>query len=145
MDKRSFVLSSIMTPDMVNFSGNVHGGHILLLLDQIAYACAVNYCNMNVVTLSADRVLFKQPIYVSECVTFLANVNYVGKTSMEVGIKVLAKNLMTQVERHAMTCYFTMVAVDKDMKPTELPALEMRNEQDRQRFAEAQQRRSKNK
>ena len=144
MDNRSLILSEIMAPDTANFSGNVHGGHVLKLLDQAAYACAVNYCGHNVVTLSVDHVLFKQPIYVGECVSLFANVNYVGNTSMEVGIKVVAKNLMTRVERHAITCYFMMVAVDKDMKPTRIEPLKIHNDLDQRRFDEAQVRREIN-
>ena len=75
-------MSILMTPDMANFSGNVHGGAILKLLDQVAYACASRYSGSYVVTLSVDKVTFKEPIYVGELVTFWATVNHVGRTSM---------------------------------------------------------------
>ena len=81
-NQRELHMSVLMTPDMANFSGNVHGGDILKLLDQVAYACASRYAGCYVVTLSVDQVLFKEPIRVGELVTFLASVNYVGKTSM---------------------------------------------------------------
>ena len=136
------VLSHVMTPDMVNFSGTIHGGHILLLLDQTAYACAVRYSCHNVVTLSVDQVLFKQPIYAGELVSFFANVNYVGKTSMEVGIRVVAENLKARTQRHVMTCYFTMVAVDEQMKPCAVQPLVLRTEEDKRWCKEAERRKA---
>ena len=94
-DQSELTMSVLMTPDMANFSGNVHGGAILKLLDQVAYACASRYSGSYVVTLSVDKVNFKEPIYVGELVTFLASVNHVGRTSMEVGVRVDAeKNLI---------------------------------------------------
>ncbi|KAG0921396.1 hypothetical protein G6F31_020343 [Rhizopus arrhizus] len=78
-----------MAPEMANCSGKVHGGAILRLLDQVAYACASRYAGSYVVTLSVDQVMFRQPIAVGELVTFLASVNYTGTSSMEIGIKVL--------------------------------------------------------
>src|ERR1700744_1194091 len=98
--KHQLSMTVLMTPDMANFSGNVHGGHILKLLDQVAYACASRYAARYVVTLSVDRVTFREPIHGGELVTFLASVNYTGRTSMEVGIKVSAENIHTRVLRH---------------------------------------------
>jgi uncharacterized protein (TIGR00369 family) len=86
-------MTVLMTPDMANFSGNVHGGTILKLLDQVAYACASRYAGRYVVTMSVDQVNFLQPIHVGELVTFLASVNHTGKSSMEVGVKVIAENI----------------------------------------------------
>lgn len=114
-------LSVLMTPDMANFAGNVHGGTILRYLDQVAYACASRYAARYVVTLSVDQVIFREPIHVGEIVTFLASINSTGRSSMEVGIKVLAENIRTQVVRHANSCFFTMVAVDDDRKPVAVP------------------------
>jgi acyl-CoA hydrolase len=84
-------MTVLMTPDMANFSGNVHGGTILKLLDQVAYACASRYAGRYVVTLNVDQVMFRQPIHVGELVTFLASVNHTGTSSMEIGIKVIAE------------------------------------------------------
>ncbi|RZL32685.1 MAG: acyl-CoA thioesterase, partial [Rubrivivax sp.] len=89
-------MTVLMTPDTANFSGNVHGGNILKLLDQVAYACASRYAGRYVVTLSVDRVIFRQAIHVGELVTFLACINMTGTSSMEVGIKVVAENIRTQ-------------------------------------------------
>jgi acyl-CoA hydrolase len=116
-------MTVLMTPDTANFSGNVHGGTILKLLDQVAYACASRYAGRYVVTLSVDQVMFRSPINVGELVTFLASVNLTGTSSMEVGIKVIAENIRTQEVRHVNSCFFTMVAVDDDRKPVPVPPL----------------------
>jgi acyl-CoA hydrolase len=130
-------MTVLMTPDMANFSGNVHGGSILKLLDQVAYACASRYAGRYVVTLSVDQVTFRQPIHVGELVTFLASVNHTGTSSMEVGIKVVAENIRSQVVRHANSCFFTMVAVGDDGKPVKVPALKLASIEDRRRFEAA--------
>ncbi|ATP27885.1 acyl-CoA thioesterase [Chromobacterium violaceum] len=137
--QRELVMSVLMTPDMANFSGNVHGGVLLKLLDQVAYACASRYAGCYVVTLSVDQVLFKQPIHVGELVTFLASVNHVGRTSMEVGIKVVAENIQQRSQRHTNSCYFTMVAY-QDGKPMTVPTLVLETEEQRQRFRAAEMR-----
>jgi acyl-CoA hydrolase len=116
-------MTVLMTPDMANFSGNVHGGTVLKFLDQVAYACASRYAGRYVVTLSVDQVMFREPIHVGELVTFLASVNYTGRSSMEVGIKVIAENIQTQEVRHANSCFFTMVAVDEQRRPVQVPEL----------------------
>lgn len=114
-------MSVLVTPEMSNFGGNMHGGELLKLLDKVAYTCAMRYCGHYVVTLSVDYVLFKQPIRIGELLTFMATVNYTGRTSMEVGIRVVAEDLEASVVRHTNTSYFTMVAVDKHGKPTPVP------------------------
>ncbi len=124
-DQNSLTMSILMTPDMANFSGNVHGGTILKLLDQVAYACASRYSGTYVVTLSVDQVIFKEPIKVGEMVSFLANVNYVGRSSMEIGIRVEAQNIQTREIRHTNSCYFTMVSVDNTGKPSATPSLNL--------------------
>jgi acyl-CoA hydrolase len=130
-------MTVLMTPDMANFSGNVHGGTILKLLDQVAYACASRYAGRYVVTLSVDQVIFRQPIHVGELVTFLASINHTGTSSMEVGIKVLAENIRTQDVRHANSCFFTMVAVGDDGKPVPVPPLRAFTPDERRRQAAA--------
>ena len=143
MDLPSHQLSMtvLMTPDMANFSGNVHGGTILKLLDQVAYACASRYAGRYVVTLSVDQVMFRQPIHVGELVTFLASVNYTGSSSMEIGIKVVAEDIRSQVVRHANSCFFTMVAVDDEGRPTVVPRREPSTPDERRRFEAARLRR----
>nr|WP_298890303.1 acyl-CoA thioesterase [uncultured Acinetobacter sp.] len=133
-------MAVLMTPDMANFAGNVHGGTILRLLDQAAFACASQYSGSYVVTLSVDQVLFKEPIHVGELVTFLASVNFVGKTSMEIGIRVEAQNIQQRTIRHTNTCYFTMVAVDEHRKPKAIPPLVIENAVQQCRFEAAEHR-----
>jgi acyl-CoA hydrolase len=133
-------MSVLMTPDMANFTGNVHGGTILKFLDQVAYACASRYAGRYVVTVSVDQVTFRQPIHVGELVTFLASVNYTGTSSMEVGIKVITENIRQQIVRHANSCFFTMVAVDDNGKPARVPAFKPQTEDEIRRFEAAQAR-----
>ena len=135
-------MTVLMTPDAANFSGKVHGGTILKLLDQVAYACASRYAGHYVVTLSVDQVMFRQPIQVGELVTFLASVNHTGNSSMEIGIKVVAEDIRAKVVRHVNSCFFTMIAVDDDGRPTKVPALEPHTPDERRRFAEAEVRRA---
>lgn len=138
-DKRSIIMSEIMSPDKANFSGHVHGGHLMQLLDRVAYACAARFAGKYMVTLSADHILFKEPVMVGDLVIFYASVNYVGTTSLEVGIRVMAEDLVTHTQRHTNTCYFTMVAVDKATgKPTAInKTLELNTEKERYRYEEA--------
>lgn len=135
-------MTVLMSPDMANFSGNVHGGAILKLLDQVAYSCASRYSACYVVTLSVDQVMFLQPIHVGELVTFLASVNYTGSSSMEVGIKVVAEDIRSQVVRHVNSCFFTMVAVDDAGKPTAVPPLQPTTADEARRHSEALQRKA---
>jgi len=131
-------MTVLMTPDTANFAGNVHGGSILKLLDQVAYACASRYASRYVVTLSVDQVTFRQPIHVGELVTFLASINHTGTSSMEVGVKVIAENIQTQEVRHVNSCFFTMVAVDDQRKPVPVPPLRPFSEQEKRRYAAAE-------
>ncbi|NJK79499.1 MAG: acyl-CoA thioesterase [Chloroflexaceae bacterium] len=134
-------MTVLMSPDMANFSGNVHGGAMLRLLDQVAYACASRYSGTYVVTLSVDQVFFLKPVHVGELVTFLASINYTGRTSMEVGMRVMAENIRERTERHVMTCYFTMIAVDAQGNPTTVPPVQTNDATEQRRFREAQLRR----
>ncbi|HWW06356.1 acyl-CoA thioesterase [Collimonas sp.] len=134
MPSHQLTMTVLMSPDMANFSGNVHGGAILKLLDQVAYACASRYAAQYVVTLSVDQVTFRQPIHVGELVSFLASVNHTGTSSMEVGIKVVAEDIRTQVVRHVNSCFFTMVAVDGERHPVAVPPLRPFSAEEKRRF-----------
>ncbi|MQQ99210.1 acyl-CoA thioesterase [Glaciimonas soli] len=134
MPSHQLTMTVLMSPDMANFSGNVHGGAILKLLDQVAYACASRYAAQYVVTLSVDQVTFRQPIHVGELVSFLASVNHTGTSSMEVGIKVVAEDIRTQAVRHVNSCFFTMVAVDGDRRPVAVPPLRPFSAEEKRRF-----------
>ena len=130
-------MTVLMTPDTANFAGNVHGGTLLKLLDQAAYACASRYAGRYVVTLSVDQVMFRQPVRVGELVTLLASVNHTGTSSMEVGIKVVAEDIRTQAARHVNSCFFTMVAVDDGRKPVPVAPLRPFSPDERRRHAAA--------
>ena len=136
--QRDLSMTVLMTPDMANFSGKVHGGAILKKLDEVAYACASRYSGHYVVTLSVDQVLFKQPIHVGELVTFLACVNHVGRSSMEIGIKVVAEDIRDKVIRHTNSCYLSMVAVDGEGKPARVPPLTLETPLQKLRFEKAE-------
>jgi acyl-CoA hydrolase len=123
---------------MANFSGHVHGGSLLKLLDQVAYACAAKYCKSYVVTAALDQVFFRQQVHVGELVTFMAHVNHVGRSSMEIGIKVVAENLRTHEKRHTTSCYFTMVALDEHGKTIEIQRLTLETEEEKRHFAAAE-------
>lgn len=135
-------MTVLMTPDKANFSGNVHGGTLLKYLDEVAYACASRYAGGYVVTLSVDQVTFRQPIHVGELVTFLASVNYTGRSSIEVGIKVITEDIHKKLVRHTNSCFFTMVAIDEQGKTVEVPKLAPSTEVEKRRFANAQERRA---
>jgi acyl-CoA hydrolase len=137
-------MTVLMTPDMANFAGNVHGGTILKLLDQVAYACASRYAGRYVVTLSVDQVMFLQPIHVGELVTFLASINYTGNSSMEVGIKVVAENIQQKSTRHVNSCFFTMVAVENG-KAAKVPPLAPSSPDEERRYRSALARRESRK
>jgi acyl-CoA hydrolase len=139
--QRRLEMTVLMTPDTANFSGNVHGGHVLKLLDQVAYACASRYSGGYVVTGSVDQVIFRERIQVGELVTFLSSVNYTGSSSMEVGIRVTAEEIISRSSRHVITCYFTMVALHKDGRPRQVTPLMVDTSEQRRRWAAAQLRR----
>lgn len=141
LKSHQLTMTVLMTPDMANFSGKVHGGAILKLLDQVAYACSSRYAGRYVVTLSVDQVMFRQAINVGELVTFLASVNHTGTSSMEIGIKVVAEDIRKQSVRHANSCFFTMVAVDDEGRTTPVPPLEPSTPEEIRRFAAARLRR----
>jgi acyl-CoA hydrolase len=134
-------MTVLMTPDMANFSGNVHGGGILKILDQVAFACASTYARSYVVTLSVDRVLFREPIHVGDLVTFSAAVNYTGRTSMQIGIRVDTVDIQRGTTRHTNSCYFTMVAIGSDGRPVEIPALRPKDPVAVKRFQNTHRRR----
>ena len=136
--ERSTILTVLMTPDLANFSGHVHGGAILRLLDQVAYVCAARYCGRYVVTASVDQVSFRAPVHVGELVTFKASVNYTGKTSMEVGVRVEAESIRTRTVRHVITCYFTMIAVNDEGRPIPTTPLVPETPNERRRWAAGQ-------
>ncbi|WP_416886492.1 acyl-CoA thioesterase [Marinospirillum sp.] len=129
------ILKELMVPSYANFGGKVHGGVILSLMDKIAYTCAASHAKSYCVTASVDSVDFMNPVEVGELLTLFASVNYVGHSSMEVGIKVISEDFKQDIVKHTNTSYFTMVAVDEETRqPTAVPGLILETEQQIQRF-----------
>ncbi|CCH51368.1 thioesterase superfamily protein [Fibrisoma limi BUZ 3] len=133
-------LTELMIPSYANFGGKIHGGILLSLMDKAAYACASKHAGEYCVTVSVDGVNFRQPVDVGDLVSLLASVNYVGRTSLVVGIKVIAENVKLGTVKHTNTSYFTMVAKDDNGKPTEVPPLLLETTEDVRRFLEAMKR-----
>ncbi len=127
-------ISELMLPSHTNFSGKIHGGYILSLLDQIAFACASKYSGNYCVTASVDTVDFLNPIEVGELVTMKASVNYVGNSSMIVGIRVESENIQTGKVKHCNSSYFTMVAKDINGNNVKVPKLILSNFDEVRRF-----------
>lgn len=123
VDSSKITISELMLPSHTNFSGKIHGGYILSLMDQIAFACGSKFSGNYCVTASVDTVNFLKPIEVGELVTMKASVNYVGNSSMVVGIRVEAENIQTGVIKHCNSSYFTMVAKDKLGQNVAVPGL----------------------
>ena len=129
------VLKELMIPTYANFGGKVHGGIILSLMDKIAYICAASHSRSYCVTASVDSVDFLNPVEVGELVTLHGSVNYVGRSSMEVGIKVLSEDFKRGIIKHTNTSYFTMVAVDEiNRKPVPVPGLILEEDIEVERF-----------
>jgi uncharacterized protein (TIGR00369 family) len=130
----NITISELMLPSHTNFSGKIHGGYILSLLDQIAFACASKFSGNYCVTASVDTVDFLSPIEVGELVTMKASVNYVGRSSMIIGIRVESENIQTGAIKHCNSSYFTMVSKDKDGKNEKVPGLILSNLEEVRRF-----------
>lgn len=128
------VLTELMLPSYTNFSGKIHGGFILSLMDKTAFSAASKFSGEYCVTASVNRVDFLNPIEVGELVTLKAKVNYVGKSSMVVGMRVVSQNIQTGEEKHCNSSYFSMVAKDKSGKSIRVPGLILSDEQDLRRF-----------
>lgn len=139
---RSLTMTTLMTPNLVNFGGKVHGGALLKLLDEVAYSCAARFSGHYVVTLLLDDARFRAPVYVGELVTFLARVNWVGRSSMEVGIRVMAEDHRTRKARHVMSCFVVMVAMNEAGDRVEIARFEPADDVDRHRWQAAERRRA---
>ena len=133
-------MSQLMLPSHSNFSGKIHGGYLLSLMDQIAFACASKYSGCYCVTASVDTVNFLNPVEIGELVTLKASVNYVGQTSMIVGIRVTSQNIQTGKEKHTNSSYFTMVAKDDKGNNVAVPKLILSNLQEVRRYYEGVER-----
>jgi uncharacterized protein (TIGR00369 family) len=131
------VITELMVPAYANFGGKIHGGTLLSLMDKLAYVCASKHAGNYCVTVSVDTVQFLQPAEVGEVVSLMGSVNYVGNTSLVVGMKVVAENVQTKVSKHTNTSYFTMVARNPDGGPAVVPPLILETDDDIRRFSSA--------
>ena len=134
-------VSELLMPQHVNNLGHVFGGVILSMVDRAAAVAAMRHAGLPCVTVSIDRVDFREPIYSGELVTCSAQVNYVGRTSMEVGVRVEAENLLKGTRRHTNTCYLTFVAINDRGEPESVPELKLETDEERQRFRDGGRRR----
>ena len=134
-------ITELMVPSYANFGGKVHGGAILSLMDKVAYVCSSKHAGTYCVTVSVTGVEFLQPVEVGNLVSLHASVNYVGRSSLIVGIKAVAEDLMNRSESHTNTSYFTMVAMNEEGKATQVPGLILENSEDIRRFIKSKIRR----
>ena len=136
------IVSEVMMPHMANHVGNVHGGVLLGMIDRVGGVAAIRHARRVCVTVSVDQVDFREPIHLGELVTMHAMVNYTHRTSMEVGVRVEAENLVTGVRRHTNSCYLTYVAIDDAGRPVAVPPVLPETDEERRRFQAAERRRA---
>jgi len=130
-------VGNLMLPEQANILGNVHGGEVIKLMDNVAGIVAVRHARNAVVTARIDELEFHQPIHVGNLVTCNAKLTFVGKSSMEVFVEVLVEDITKEDStKVALTAFFTMVAVDKDGKPIAVPSLEITSDEERKLFNE---------
>ncbi|MFI5161352.1 MAG: acyl-CoA thioesterase [Sphingobacteriales bacterium] len=134
------VITELMIPSYSNFGGKIHGGILLSLMDKVAYVCSAKHAGNYCVTASIDTVDFLEPVEVGDLVSLMASVNYVGRTSLVVGIRVISENIKTNKINHTNTSYFTMVAKNEDNQPVEVPGLILEDRNQVRRFIEARRR-----
>lgn len=137
----SVITAQMMIPQDANPAGNVHGGVVVKIIDEAAGVVAARHCRSNVVTASIDSMAFHHPIFVGDLLFFKASMNFTGRTSMEIGVRVEAENLMTGEVRHAASAYLTFVALDRQGHPAAVPPLILETDEDRRRNREAGARR----
>ena len=137
----SVVMAQMMIPLDANPAGNVHGGVIVKIIDEAAGVVAARHARSNVVTASIDRMDFLQPVFVGDVLFFKASLNLVGKTSMEIGVRVEAENLLTGEVRHTASAYLTYVALDTGSRPRPVPPLILETDEEIRRNREAKMRR----
>ncbi len=130
-----------MLPQHSNNLGLVFGGVILAMMDTASAVCAIRHARSICVTASVDRVDFREPIHLGDLVIMKCSVNYVGRTSMEVGVRVESEDLQTGNRRHTNSCYLTFVAIDRNGKPIEVPKLMPESADEKRRFEAAKERR----
>ena len=139
----SLVLTHLMQPADANYLGNIHGGIIMKLIDEAAGACAFRFCRTNIVTAAIDRIDFHHPVHIGNLVRLLANVNFTGRTSVEVGVRVEAEDLRTGMVTHTNSAYLVFVALSGSGRPMPVPRLTPQTDEQRLWFEKAAERRRK--
>ncbi len=134
-------ISELMMPGDVNNLGHVFGGVVLSMVDRAAAVTAMRHARQPCVTVSINQVDFKEPIYTGEFVTCSARVNYVGRTSMEIGVRVVAEHPITGRRRNTNDCFLTFVAIDENSRPARAPGLKLVTDEDKERFEDGKRRR----
>jgi len=134
-------ISELMMPGDVNNLGHVFGGVVLSMVDRAAAVTAMRHARQPCVTISINQVDFKEPIYTGEFVTCSARINYVGRTSMEIGVRVVAEHPISGRRRHTNDCLLTFVAIDENSRPAPVPGLELTTDEDKERFEDGRRRR----
>jgi acyl-CoA hydrolase len=142
VSESAVLMAQLMSPQDANIAGNVHGGVVMKLIDDAGGAVAYRHARCNVVTVSVDRLSFDRPVFVGDLVTFKASINLAGTTSMDVGVRVEAENLITGEVRHAASAYLTYVALDADSKPRAVAPLILENAEQERRHRQALARRN---
>jgi len=135
------VISELMMPHQVNNAGNIFGGELMAMVDRVAAVCAMRHAGRPCLTVAIDQVLFREPIYAGELVTCRARINFVGRTSMEIGVDVEAENLLSGNKRRTNTCLLTFVAVNEAGRPVPVPPLDLSDPADQRRYNEGKFRR----
>ncbi|MGB8646286.1 MAG: acyl-CoA thioesterase [Anaerolineae bacterium] len=129
-----------MNPADANALGDVHGGHIMKLVDEAGGICAIRHSRRPTVTVTMDSMTFLSPVRVGDLVTFRASINWIGRTSIEVGVRVEAENIMTGEVTHTNSAYLVYVALDENGRPTPVPPLVLESEAQRRRWEEGARR-----
>ena len=140
-DESTTEITEFMLPGDVNNLGHIFGGVLLSMVDRAAAVTAMRHARQPCVTVSINRVDFKEPIYAGELVMCSARVNYVGRTSMEIGVRVVVEHPITGRRRHTNDCFLTFVAIDENSRPAPVPGLELITDEDRERFEDGKRRR----
>ena len=135
-DETEVKAAQLMTPELANIFGNIHGGHVMHFVDNIAFVCATRFARTVCATVSIDRMDFHAPVHVGELLHFVARINYVGRTSLQIEVEVSSENVTTGQVRHTNTSQLTFVAL-KNGKPTPVPRLTCRTREDKMCYLRA--------
>jgi len=141
VNSSSVIMSHVMMPQDANPAGNIHGGIVMKHIDDAAGVVAVRHSGGNAVTASIDRLDFHHPVFIGNLLTVKASLNLIGRTSMEIGVRVETEDLISGLIRHTASAYLTYVAMDKDARPKIVPPLKLMTDEERRRNKEAMARR----